>query len=158
MSTESTSPSSTAKLIRGEGSDNNGNISKIQVVDPQQLGSGVNSYVTYKVNTETDRKQYEQARFQVIKRYSDFDWLRHHLIRTYPGVIVPPLPEKSVLKKTESSFVEMRRRGKYTKRRSVHRVMESTIVDISIPPPSFKPVSLSLSQSSLSKTPKQVFF
>ena len=122
MSTESTSPSSTAKLIRGEGSDNNGNISKIQVVDPQQLGSGVNSYVTYKVNTETDRKQYEQARFQVIKRYSDFDWLRHHLIRTYPGVIVPPLPEKSVLKKTESSFVEMRRRGKYKSEESVHRV------------------------------------
>ena len=34
----------------------------------------------------------------------------------------------------------------------------STVVDISIPPPSFKPVSLSLSRSPLSKTPKQVFF
>ena len=34
----------------------------------------------------------------------------------------------------------------------------STVVDISIPPPSFQPVSLSLPRSSLSKTPKQVFF
>ena len=34
----------------------------------------------------------------------------------------------------------------------------STVVDISIPPSSFKPVSLSLSRSPLSKTPKQVFF
>ena len=34
----------------------------------------------------------------------------------------------------------------------------STVVNIFIHPPSFKPVSLSLSRSSLSKTPKQVFF
>ena len=34
----------------------------------------------------------------------------------------------------------------------------STVVDIYIPPPSFKPVSLSWSRSPLSKTPKQVFF
>ena len=119
------SPGSSARVIRGEGSDNDGNISKIRVVDPQQLGSGINSYVTYKVNTETDRKQYEQSRFQVIKRYSDFDWLRQHLTRMYPGVIVPPLPEKSVVKKTESSFVEMRRRALQTflNRISNHEVL-----------------------------------
>ena len=34
----------------------------------------------------------------------------------------------------------------------------STVVDISIPPPSFKPVSWSLSRSPQSKIPKQVFF
>ena len=34
----------------------------------------------------------------------------------------------------------------------------STVVDISIPPPSFKSVSLYLSRSPFSKTPKQVFF
>ena len=40
---------------------------------------------------------------------------------------------------------------------SVHREW-STVVDISITPPSFKPVSFSLSRFSLSKTSKQVFF
>ena len=39
--------------------------------------------------------------------------------------------------------------GKYSKRRSVHRVYGSTVVKISIPPPSFKPVPLSLSRSPL---------
>ena len=34
----------------------------------------------------------------------------------------------------------------------------STVVDISIKPPSFKPVSLSSPRSPLSKTPKQVIF
>ena len=41
---------------------------------------------------------------------------------------------------------------------SEHRVYGSTVVDISIPPPSFKHVALSLSRFPLSKTPKQVFF
>ena len=39
--------------------------------------------------------------------------------------------------------------GKYFKRRSEHRVYGSTVVDISIHPPSFKPASLSLSRSPL---------
>ena len=50
--------------------------------------------------------------------------------------------------------------GEYFKRkRACITYMESTVVDISIPPPSFKPVSLSLSRISFySKTPKQVIF
>jgi len=47
--------------------------------------------------------------------------------------------------------------GKYSKRRSEHREW-STVVDISMTPPSSKPISLFLSRSPLSKTPKQVFF
>jgi sorting nexin-1/2 len=114
MSKETSGGRDGGKYIRGEGADNSGSITKISVVDPQQHGSGVNSYVSYKVNTETDRKQFEQSRFTAVKRYSDFDWLRQHLVRTYHGVIVPPLPEKSVMKKTESTFVEMRRRSLQT--------------------------------------------
>ena len=48
--------------------------------------------------------------------------------------------------------------GKYLSEESVHRVYGSTVVEISIPLPSFKPVSLYLSRYPLSKTPKQVFF
>ena len=46
---------------------------------------------------------------------------------------------------------EAEERRKYSKRRSAHREW-STVVDISILPPSFKTVSLSLSRSPLSKT------
>ena len=41
---------------------------------------------------------------------------------------------------------------------SVHRVYGSTVVDISISPPSFKLVPLSSPRSPLSKTPKHVIF
>ena len=47
--------------------------------------------------------------------------------------------------------------GEYYKRRSEHREW-STVVDISLTPPSFKPVSLYFLRSPLSKTPQQVFF
>ena len=43
--------------------------------------------------------------------------------------------------------------GKYLSEESVHRVYGSTVVDISIPPPSFKPIALFFSRSPLSKTP-----
>jgi sorting nexin-1/2 len=69
---------------------------------------------SYKIITETDNKDFDQSRFTVIKRYSDFDWLRRHLVQANPGVIVPPLPEKSMIKKTESAFVETRRRALQT--------------------------------------------
>ena len=47
--------------------------------------------------------------------------------------------------------------GKYSEE-SVHHVMESTVVDISMTPPSFKPVSLSLSRiSSILKHPNKSF-
>ena len=47
---------------------------------------------------------------------------------------------------TESRSIS---RGKYFKRRERASRNGSTVVDISIPPPSFKPVSLSLSRSPL---------
>ena len=48
------------------------------------------------------------------------------------------------------------RNGEYSSERAEREW--STVVDISIPPPSLEPVSLSLSRSPLSKTPKQIFF
>jgi len=49
-------------------------------------------------------------------------------------------------------------KGEYLSEESVHRVYGSTVVDISITPPSFKPVSLYFLRFLLSKIPKQVFF
>ena len=68
--------------------------------------------------------------------------------------------------KTETNSAKKRNRkeddaedGKYfIAKRACIAYMESTVVDISIPPPSFKPVPLSSPCSPFSKTPKQVFF
>jgi len=35
----------------------------------------------------------------VFRRYSDFEWLREHLVTTFPGLFVPPLPPKSLMTK-----------------------------------------------------------
>ena len=48
--------------------------------------------------------------------------------------------------------------GKYSKPRERASRNGSTVVDISIPPPSFKLVPLSSPRSPLSKTPKHVIF
>lgn len=47
----------------------------------------------------------------MVRRYSDFAWLSGELSREFPGVIVPPLPEKQTVGRFGSEFVESRRRG-----------------------------------------------
>ena len=61
-------------------------------------------------------------------------------------------------KKTDKIIIPFDSAGEYFKRRERASRNGSTVVDICIPPPSFKPVLLSLSRSPLFKTPKQVFF
>jgi hypothetical protein len=56
------------------------------------------------------------------------------------------------VRQTLRSYAE----GKYSSERAAREL--STVVDISIPPPSFKPVLLSSPRSPLSKTPKHVIF
>ena len=47
----------------------------------------------------------------VIRRFSDFAWLRAALRAARPGCVVPPLPSKSVVAKYSASadFIESRR-------------------------------------------------
>ena len=64
---------------------------------------------------------------------------------------------KSLKRKLKREEKAMARDGKYLSE-GASIANGSTVVDIFIPPPSFKLVSLSLSRSPLSKTSKQVFF
>jgi hypothetical protein len=54
---------------------------------------------------------FECRQFSVIRRYSDFAWLRQVLSGELPAVIVPPLPEKAVMNRFSPEFVEGRRRA-----------------------------------------------
>ena len=63
---------------------------------------------------------------------------------------------RRLLLEIESHQIEDADGGAYSSERAAREW--STVVDISIKPPSFKPVSLSSPRSPLSKTPKQVFF
>jgi sorting nexin-1/2 len=84
----------------------------ITISDPIKNDQGmVNSYISYKVNTETTMEGFECEQFSVIRRYSDFVWLRGALLNGLPGVIIPPLPEKAVMNRFSPEFVEGRRRA-----------------------------------------------
>lgn len=82
----------------------------INITDPVENKDGMNRYITYKVNTETTLEEFEFKSFSVLKRYSDFAWLREALLHQLPGVIVPPLPPKVVMN-LAPEFIEVRRRG-----------------------------------------------
>ncbi|RYR71381.1 hypothetical protein Ahy_A02g005642 isoform B [Arachis hypogaea] len=98
----------------------------VSVTDPVKLGNGVQAYISYRVITKTNFPEYQGPEKIVIRRYSDFVWLRDRLFEKYKGIFIPPLPEKSavgVLKfhmfwfitaekfRFSAEFIEMRRQA-----------------------------------------------
>ena len=103
---------------------------EITVSDPVKQGEGMNAFVSYKVNTKTELKEYEFGQFSVIRRYSDFVWLHAQLVKANPGAIVPPLPGKMVVGRFSEDFVETRRRAlqNFLVRVGAHPTLPSTEV------------------------------
>ncbi|KAM0990049.1 hypothetical protein ACFX13_008723 [Malus domestica] len=85
----------------------------VSVTDPVKLGNGVQAYISYRVITKTNFPEYQGPEKIVIRRYSDFGWLRDRLFEKYKGIFIPPLPEKSAVEKFRFSaeFIEMRRQA-----------------------------------------------
>ncbi|KAJ0809181.1 putative vacuolar protein sorting-associated protein [Helianthus annuus] len=85
----------------------------VSVTDPAKMGNGVQAYISYKVITKTNLPEYQGFEKIVIRRYTDFVWLRDRLFDKYKGVFIPPLPEKSTVEKFRFSaeFIEMRRQA-----------------------------------------------
>uniref|UniRef100_A0A1D1Z2J0 Sorting nexin 1 n=1 Tax=Anthurium amnicola TaxID=1678845 RepID=A0A1D1Z2J0_9ARAE len=85
----------------------------VSVTDPVKLGNGVQAYISYRVITKTNFTDYQGQEKIVIRRYSDFLWLRDRLSEKYKGIFIPPLPEKSAVEKFRftSEFIEMRRQA-----------------------------------------------
>ncbi|GAA0155521.1 scaffold/adaptor protein [Lithospermum erythrorhizon] len=85
----------------------------VTVTDPAKMGNGVQAYISYKVITKTNLPDYLGPEKIVIRRYSDFVWLRDRLFEKFKGIFIPPLPEKSTVEKFRFSaeFIEMRRQA-----------------------------------------------
>lgn len=85
----------------------------VSVTDPVKLGNGVQAYISYRVITKTNFPEYQGPEKIVIRRYSDFVWLRDRLFEKCKGIFIPPLPEKSAVEKFRFSaeFIEMRRQA-----------------------------------------------
>lgn len=76
---------------------------KILVGEPELQGGLLSKYHVYKIQTEPPSGP------GVPRRYSHFDWLRECLVKSFPGVFVPPLPPKKLLGKGDDTFLAERR-------------------------------------------------
>ncbi|GJE91193.1 Vps5-domain-containing protein [Phanerochaete sordida] len=81
----------------------------ISVDDPQRVGDPIRGYTMYTVHTKTNSPMYSKSAFSVLRRYSDFLWLYETLSNNNPGVVVPPVPEKSPFNRFDTQFVQQRR-------------------------------------------------
>lgn len=95
----------------GNGSGDSAAVIQVTVSEPVKQGEGMNAYISYKISTSTTRPQFSKSSFSVIRRYSDFVWLHSTLFALYPGVVVPPLPEKLLVGRFSPEFIESRRRA-----------------------------------------------
>ncbi|TFK29709.1 protein transporter [Coprinopsis marcescibilis] len=86
-------------------------VSVITVDDPQKVGDPLRPYIMYTVHTRTTSPLFQKSAFSVLRRYSDFVWLYETLCYNNPGVVVPPVPDKSSFGRFEDQFVRQRRLG-----------------------------------------------
>ncbi|XP_026866163.1 sorting nexin-30 [Electrophorus electricus] len=101
----------------------------VTVDDPKKHVSTMETYITYRVSTKTTRTEFDLPEYSVRRRYQDFDWLRSKLEDSQPTHLIPPLPEKFVMKgvvdRFSEEFVETRRKAldKFLKRVADHPVL-----------------------------------
>ncbi|KAI0285806.1 Vps5 C terminal like-domain-containing protein [Russula aff. rugulosa BPL654] len=81
----------------------------ITVEDPQKVGDPIRAFIMYTVHTKTTSPAFSKPSFSVLRRYSDFLWLYEALSLNNPGVVVPPVPEKSPFGRFDDQFVQHRR-------------------------------------------------
>eukprot|EP00514_Thraustochytrium_sp_LLF1b_P004083 CAMPEP_0184516876 /NCGR_PEP_ID=MMETSP0198_2-20121128/5261_1 /TAXON_ID=1112570 /ORGANISM="Thraustochytrium sp., Strain LLF1b" /LENGTH=557 /DNA_ID=CAMNT_0026907223 /DNA_START=287 /DNA_END=1960 /DNA_ORIENTATION=- len=103
---------------------------QVTVSDPIKHNEGMQSYITYKVTTKTDLERFESSHFYVHRRYSDFVWLQDQLAHAYPGLIIPPLPEKHVVRRFSEVFLAQRQRSleKFLNRVAAHEQLRDNNV------------------------------
>uniref|UniRef100_A0A3B3R040 Sorting nexin-30 n=1 Tax=Paramormyrops kingsleyae TaxID=1676925 RepID=A0A3B3R040_9TELE len=101
----------------------------VSVDDPKKHVSTMETYITYRVTTKTSRTEFDLPEYSLRRRYQDFDWLRNKLEESQPTHLIPPLPEKFVMKgvvdRFSEEFVETRRKAldKFLKRVADHPVL-----------------------------------
>lgn len=84
---------------------------QFSVSEPMKQGDGISAYYQYRVRTKTTLPNYTGPHMDVLRRFRDFDWLHRRLAENNRGIIIPPLPEKSVVEKYQhtSGFLKQRR-------------------------------------------------
>ena len=84
---------------------------EIVVAKPHTVGTVLNKHTEYAITVKTSMENYPESELTVNRRYSDFEWLFNRLTRTFPGRVIPPIPEKQTRNRFDKDFVEGRRLG-----------------------------------------------
>lgn len=71
----------------------------ITVANPEKVGEGMSSYISYSIKTKTTMPDFKRPETTVRRRFSDFLGLHQRLAEKHinKGRVVPPAPEKSML-------------------------------------------------------------
>ena len=81
----------------------------ISISDPTVVSDIISSHTQYKITaTRLSIHSNDPLLFTVSRRFNDFFQLHTHLKQTYPGCIIPPIPEKSSIGRFESEFIQHR--------------------------------------------------
>nr|XP_033772771.1 sorting nexin-7 isoform X1 [Geotrypetes seraphini] len=90
----------------------------ITVDDPESHITAIETFITYRVATKTSRGEFDSSEYEVRRRYQDFIWLKSRLEEAHPTLIIPPLPEKFIMKgvieRFNDEFIETRRKALHT--------------------------------------------
>ncbi|XP_061489690.1 sorting nexin-7 isoform X2 [Rhineura floridana] len=109
-----TSPSSMINQYKFEDEPELKDLS-ITVDDPESHITAIETFITYRVITKTTRGEFDSSEYEVRRRYQDFLWLKGRLEEAHPTLIIPPLPEKFIMKgvveRFNDEFIETRRKA-----------------------------------------------
>ncbi|XP_063284411.1 sorting nexin-7 [Pelobates fuscus] len=87
----------------------------ITVDEPESHITAIETFITYRIATKTTRSEFDSSEFEVRRRYQDFLWLKSRLEDAHPSLIIPPLPEKFIVKgmveRFNDEFIETRRKA-----------------------------------------------
>ncbi|KAM8931030.1 sorting nexin-7 [Pelodytes ibericus] len=87
----------------------------ITVDEPESHITAIETFITYRIATKTTRSEFDSCEFEVRRRYQDFLWLKGRLEDAHPTLIIPPLPEKFIVKgmveRFNDEFIETRRKA-----------------------------------------------
>ncbi|XP_034978751.2 sorting nexin-7 isoform X2 [Zootoca vivipara] len=87
----------------------------ITVDDPESHITALETFITYRVVTKTMRGEFDSSEYEVRRRYQDFLWLKGRLEEAHPTLIIPPLPEKFIMKgvveRFNEEFIETRKKA-----------------------------------------------
>ena len=82
---------------------------EVVVGKPHNVGNMFQKHTEYTLSVKTSMENYPADDLKVERRYTDFEWLYNRLTRTFPGRVIPPIPEKQSRNRFDKDFVEGRR-------------------------------------------------